>query len=69
MPGKHSDTTIKPLHLTNGHARYITVTPERTILSVGKWPLHITVINLWPFRFWNGYRTVRRKGHLDPDLV
>jgi hypothetical protein len=39
-------TEIKPLALTNGHGRYITVTPERTLVSVGEWPLHITVINL-----------------------
>jgi hypothetical protein len=37
---------IKPLALASGHGRYITVTPERTFLSVGEWPLHITVINL-----------------------
>ena len=46
IPGKHSDTRIKPLPLTNGHGRYITVTPERTLVSVGEWPLHIAVINL-----------------------
>ena len=46
IPGKHSDTRIKPLPLTNGHGRYITVTTERTLVSVGEWPLHITVINL-----------------------
>jgi hypothetical protein len=45
IPGKPSDPRIKPLPLTNGHGRYINVTPERTILSVGEWPLHITVIN------------------------
>jgi hypothetical protein len=37
---------IKPLALTNGHGRYIIVTPERTLVSVGEWPLRITVINL-----------------------
>jgi hypothetical protein len=37
---------IKPLTLASGHGRYITVTPERTLLSVGEWPLHIAVINL-----------------------
>jgi hypothetical protein len=46
IPCKHSDTRIKPLPLTNGHGRYTTVTPERTLVSVGEWPLHITVINL-----------------------
>ena len=41
IPGKDSDTRIKPLALTNGHGRYMAVTPERTILSVGKCPLNI----------------------------
>jgi hypothetical protein len=46
IPVKDSHTRIKPLALSNGHGRYITVTPERTLFSVGEWPLHITVINL-----------------------
>jgi hypothetical protein len=46
IPGKHSDTRIKPLPFTDGHGRYITVTPEQALVSVGEWPLHITVINL-----------------------
>ena len=41
IPGKDSDTRIKPLALTNGHGRYMTVTPERTLASVGECPLHI----------------------------
>jgi hypothetical protein len=41
IPGKHSDTRIKLLPLTNGHGRYMAVTPERTLLSVGKCPLNI----------------------------
>jgi hypothetical protein len=45
-PVKDSHTRIKPLALVSGHGRYIIVTPERTILSVGEWPLHIAVINL-----------------------
>jgi hypothetical protein len=36
-PVKDSHTRIKPLALANGHGRYITVTPERTLLSVGEW--------------------------------
>jgi hypothetical protein len=36
---------IKLLALASGHGRYITVTPKRTPVSVGGWPLHITVIN------------------------
>jgi hypothetical protein len=46
IPGKHPDTRIKPLPLTNGHDRYMAVTPERALASVGGWPLHLTVINL-----------------------
>jgi hypothetical protein len=34
-PGKHPDTRITPLPFTNGHGLYITVTPERTLVSVG----------------------------------
>ena len=41
IPGKDSDTRIKPLTLTNGHGRYMAVTPERTLASVGKCPLNI----------------------------
>ena len=41
IPGKDSDTRIKPLALTNGHGRYMTVTPERTLVSVGECPLNI----------------------------
>jgi hypothetical protein len=41
IPGKHSDTRIKPLPLTNGHGRYMAVTPERTLVSVGECPLNI----------------------------
>ena len=43
IPGKHSHTRIKPLALASGHGRYITVTPERALVSVGEWPLHIAV--------------------------
>jgi hypothetical protein len=46
IPVKDSHTRIKPLALASGHGRYKTVTPERTLASVGKWPLHIAVINL-----------------------
>jgi hypothetical protein len=41
IPGGHSDTRIKPLALINDHGRYIAVTPERTLASVGEFPLHI----------------------------
>jgi hypothetical protein len=50
------------LALASGHDRYITVTPERALVSVGEWPLHIAVavINLYgqPFHFRSGYVTV-----------
>jgi hypothetical protein len=41
IPGKDPDTRIKPLAFTNGHGRYMTVTPERTLASVGGCPLYI----------------------------
>ena len=34
---------MKPLALASGHGRYITVIPERALVSVGEWPLHIAV--------------------------
>jgi hypothetical protein len=46
IPVKDSHTRIKPLALASGHGRYIAVTPERALVSVGGWPLHIAVINL-----------------------
>jgi hypothetical protein len=46
IPVKDSHTRIKPSALASGHGRYITVTPERTLVPVGEWPLHIAVINL-----------------------
>jgi hypothetical protein len=41
IPVKDPHTRIKPLALASSHGRYITVTPERTLVSVGEWPLHI----------------------------
>ena len=46
VKGKGPNTRIKLLALAVGFGRYITVTPERVLLSVGEWPLHITVISL-----------------------
>jgi hypothetical protein len=45
---KDSHTRIKPLALASGHGRYryITVTPERSLVFVGEWPLHMVVIKL-----------------------
>jgi hypothetical protein len=56
IPGKHSDTRIKPLPLTNGHGCHMAVTPERTLVSVGKFPLNMCQqpLNLWPLHFRNG---------------
>jgi hypothetical protein len=46
IPVKETHTRIKPLALASGHGRFITVavTPERTLVSVGEWPLHIAVM-------------------------
>jgi hypothetical protein len=54
IPGKDSDTRIKPSALTNGHGRYMTVTPERTLVSVGECPLNIYPLNFCPFHLRNG---------------
>ena len=43
MPGEHSDTRIKPLPLANPHGRYMSITPERALVSVGELPLHLGV--------------------------
>jgi hypothetical protein len=48
---------IKPLASASGHGRYITVTPERVLVSVGVWPLPITVINEEPAHFRYDYVT------------
>jgi hypothetical protein len=60
IPGKHSDTRIKPLTLTNDHGRYIAVTPVRTLASVGECPLYVIhvfgrffSVNFWSFHFRN----------------
>jgi hypothetical protein len=58
IPGKNSDTRIRPLALTNDHGRYITVRPERALSSVGKWPLNTWPLKFWPFHFRNGCVTV-----------
>jgi hypothetical protein len=51
IPGKDPDTRIKPLALTNGHGRYMAVTPERKLVSVGECPLNIWPLNFCPFHF------------------
>ena len=45
IPVGDSHTGIKPLAFSSGHGRYIAVTPERALVSVGEWPLHITAVN------------------------
>jgi hypothetical protein len=37
---KDPHTRMEPLALASSHGRYITVTPERTLVSVEKRPLH-----------------------------
>ena len=83
IPGKDSDTRIKPLALTNDHGRYMTVTPERTLASVGEWPLHIAYSRYkflaasLPKRFRNGRFTSetavrwfqKLNRHLDPEAL
>jgi hypothetical protein len=83
VPVKDSNTRIKPLALASGHGRYITVTTERTLVSVGEWPLHIAYSRYnflaasLPKRFRNGRFTsetaVRRfqklNRHLDPEAL
>jgi hypothetical protein len=81
MPGKRPDTTIKSLPLANGHGRYMALTAERTLVSVGVWPLHTTVKKFVtvspPKRLRNGRfaseNTVqwfqKRNGHLDPGVA
>jgi hypothetical protein len=54
IPGEHSDTRIKPLTLTKGHGRHITVAPERTLASVGECPSRAQPLIFWPFHFRNG---------------
>jgi hypothetical protein len=46
IPVKDSHTRTKLLLLASGHGRYIAVTPERALVSVGEWPLNIAAINL-----------------------
>jgi hypothetical protein len=37
IPVKDLHARIKPLALASGHGCYITVTPERELVSVGEW--------------------------------
>jgi hypothetical protein len=62
---------IKPLPLTNGHGRYMTVTPERTLMSVGELPLQVAVKIYNPtFSIPKRLRNGRfNYGHLDPEVV
>jgi hypothetical protein len=69
------------LALASGHGRYITVIPERALVSVGEWPLDVTVINFLSFHFRNGFVTAgfasetavrrfqKRNRHLDPEVL
>jgi hypothetical protein len=49
---------MKPMALASGHGRYITVTPERTLVSVGEWPLHVTCYDRYKFFNRFTYETV-----------
>jgi hypothetical protein len=61
IPGKHSDTRIKPLTLTNGHGRYMTVTPERTLTYV-RWGMPVKYIAVK----FGGFRS---ETAIDPEFV
>ena len=87
IPVKNSHTSlthlrIKPLALASDHGHYITVTPERALVSVGGWPLQI--YNRYKFvtvslperlrsvRFITEtavWRFQKRNGHLDPEVI
>ena len=62
IPVKHSHTRIKPLALAlaNGHGRYMTVTPERALVSCVRWGMAVAcgrykfVTVSLPKRFRNG---------------
>jgi hypothetical protein len=81
IPGKHSDTRIKPLDLTNGYGHYITVTPERALASVGGMPVKCIAVKFLavsiPKPPCNGRLTSettarrfqKRNRHLDPEVV
>jgi hypothetical protein len=43
-PVKDYHTRIKPLALASGHGRCMTIAPERTPVSAGEWPLHLTAL-------------------------
>jgi hypothetical protein len=74
------DTRIKLLPFANGHGRYITVTPERTLF---RWGMVVTYNRYKPVtvsllgRLCKGrfdYETAlrwfqKRNGHLDPEVV
>jgi hypothetical protein len=58
IPVKDSNTRIKPLALTNGRGRYMAVTPERALVSVGGCPLNIYIAVKCFFRSpFGGFRS------------
>ena len=72
---------IKPLAVANGHGRYITVTPERALVSVGEWPIKNTGVMFLTVslpkppcndRFTSetvARRFQKRNRHLDPEVA
>ena len=81
IPGRNSDARIKPLPLVNGHGRYIIVTPERALGSVGG-----MAVTYNRYKFVTGsllkwlhngrlnpetavWRFHNLNGHLDPEVV
>jgi hypothetical protein len=43
--------------LASDHGRYTLHNRYTRTVPTGQWPLHMTVINLYPFHFINGYVT------------
>jgi len=68
IPGKHSDTRIKALAYTKGHGRYMTVTPERTLVSVGECELNKEPLNFCSIGERN-YGRVQKPWHISPHAL
>jgi hypothetical protein len=75
IPFKDSHTRIKPLALSNGHGRYITVTRYTRTDTCVRWGMAVTygrykfVTVSLPKRFRNGRFTSELNRHLDPEVV
>jgi hypothetical protein len=71
------ECSTQPLALASGHGRHTAVALERTLVSVGEWPLHTAIIIFKRFtsetvshrngRFAS--ETAKRNRHLDPEVL